>query len=111
MAITHTHKVLELIVVNDGSDIVSEVIIDTTSTDSDNPSLLTMRSPDVFKLDTSGGTSATGFVPYASLTESTVLSWITSEIDALDIKTIHEREINERKDPTPTSVSSKALPF
>ena len=111
MAITHTHKVIELIVLNDGSDIVSEVIIDTTSTDSDNPSLLTVSTPDVFQLDTSGGSSATGFVAYASLTEATVLSWITSQIDALDIKTIHERELEERKDPPADPKKSKVLPF
>jgi|TARA_B100000427_G_scaffold165561_1_gene137538 hypothetical protein len=106
MSITHARTVSELLVLNDGTDMVSEVIIETTSMDND---LTSVTSPDRFELDTSGGTSATGFISYADLTEETVLGWLSSQIDASNIEKIHESQIAELKKSAVSS--NKTLPF
>ena len=109
MAITHTANILKLIVLNDGTDLVSVIDVEIVSVDDSDPSNLTRTSYDSFEIDTSGGTSAAGFVPYGSLTEDTVKGWLATQI--AERKTQAEEWINLAKNPpTPTEVS-KALPW
>ena len=111
MAITHTETVSDLIVVNDGTDVVSQVVIKTVSVDDSDPTNLTQTNKETFHLDTSGGTGASGFVTFGSLSETVVKNWIADELAASNIKTNAESWINSVKTPpTPTEVS-KALPF
>ena len=111
MAITHTETVTDLIVLNDGTDVVSQVAIKTVSVDDSDPSNLTQTNYDCFVIDSSGGTSAAGFVAYNSLTENIVKGWITDELAASDTKTNAEAWINSVKSPpTPTEVNKK-LPW
>ena len=58
MAITHNVDILKLTVLNDGTDLVSEIDVEITSVDDSDPSNLTRTSYDRFLIDTSGGTSA-----------------------------------------------------
>ena len=67
MAITHTETVSNLTVLNDGSDVVSEVTIKTVSVDDSDPTNLTIESVETYPVDTSGGSSAEGFVAFGSL--------------------------------------------
>ena len=69
MAITHTQTVSELTILNNSDNIVSEVTVKTVSVDDSNPDTLTIESEESFRLDTSGGTGASGFVAYADLTQ------------------------------------------
>ena len=111
MAITHTETVSNLTVLNDGTDVVSEVTIKTVSVDDSNPSTLTQTSEETFQVDTSGGTGASGFVAYGSLSETVVKNWIADELAKSSVKTNAESWINSVKTPpTPTEVS-KPLPF
>ena len=111
MAITHTETVSNLTVLNDGTDVVSEVTIKTVSVDDSDPSTLTQTSEENFQVDTSGGTGASGFVAYGSLSDTVVKNWIADELAASNTKTNAESWINSVKTPpTPTEVS-KALPF
>tara|TARA_B100001109_G_scaffold209126_1_gene176734 strand:- start:4477 stop:4815 length:339 start_codon:yes stop_codon:yes gene_type:complete len=111
MAITHTETVTDLIVLNDGTDVVSQVAIKTVSVDDSDPSNLTQTNYDCFVIDSSGGTSAAGFVAYNTLTEDIVKGWITDELAASDTKTNAEAWINSVKSPpTPTEVNKK-LPW
>ena len=109
MAITHTETVTDLTVLNDGTDVVSEIDIKIVSVDDSDPSNLTQTSYATHKVDTSGGTSAAGFVEYGSLSEDVVKNWIADKIT--ETKTNAEAWINSIKNPpTPLEVS-KTLPW
>ena len=111
MAITHTETVTDLIVLNDGTDVVSQVAIKTVSVDDSDPSNLTQTNYDTYIIDSSGGTSAAGFVAYDSLSEIVVKGWIADELSASDTKTNAEAWINSVKSPpTPVEVNKK-LPW
>ena len=111
MAITHTETVSRLTVLNDGTDVVSEVTIKTVSVDDSDPSTLTQTTEESYSVDSSGGTGASGFVAYGSLSESVIKGWIADELAASNTKTNAEAWINSVKTPpTPTEVN-KALPF
>jgi len=113
MAITHTQTVSALTILNTSDNIVSEVSVKTVSVDDSDPSTLTIENEESFELDTSGGTSASGFVAYASLTQDTVLNWapVKDGLAASNTKVNHESWINSVKTPpTPTHVD-KALPW
>ena len=111
MAITHTQTVSNLAVLNDGTDVVSQVEIKTVSVDDSDPSTLTKTSYDNYNIDTSGGTGASGFVSFGSLSDTVVKNWIADELAASNTKTNAESWINSVKTPpTPTEVS-KALPW
>ena len=111
MAITHTETVNDLTVLNDGTDVVSIINITTVSVDDSDPSNLTQTFYDTYKVDTSGGTSASGFVAYGSLTEDVVKGWISAELAASPRKAAAVAWIeNEKNPPTPPEVS-KALPW
>ena len=113
MAITHTQTVTGLTIVNNSDNIVSEVSVKTVSVDDSDPSTLTIEGEDSFEVDTSGGTGASGFVAYDSLSQSTVLAWtpVADGLAASNTKTNHESWINSVKTPpTPTHVQ-KDLPW
>ena len=113
MAITHTQTVTGLTIVNNSDNIVSEVSVKTVSVDDSDPSTLTIEGEDSFEVDTSGGTGASGFVAYESLTQSTILAWtpVADGLAASNTKTNHESWINSVKTPpTPTHVQ-KDLPL
>jgi len=111
MAITHTETVTDLIVLNNGTDVVSQVAIKTVSVDDSDPSNLTQTNYDCFVIDSSGGTSAAGFVAYNTLTEDIVKGWITDELAASDTKTNAEAWINSVKSPPTPAEVNKALPW
>jgi len=111
MAITHTETVKELIVLNDGTDVVSMVIIQTDSVDDSDPSNLKQLNLDGYPLDTSGGTSAAGFVAFGSLSEDVVKGWISTELAASNTKTNAENRINNIKNPPAPPEVSKTLPW
>ena len=113
MAITHTQTVTSLQIINNSDNIVSEVSVKTVSVDDSDPSTLTIEGEDSFEVDTSGGTSASGFVAYDSLTQDTILNWtpVKDGLAASNTKVNHESWINSVKTPpTPTHVD-KALPW
>ena len=111
MAITHTETITDLIVLNDGTNVVSQVAIKTVSVDDSDPSNLTQTNYDCFVIDSSGGTSAAGFVAYDSLTDTVVKNWISTELAESNTKTNAENTINAIKSPpTPIEVD-KTLPW
>ena len=111
MAITHTETVSDLIVLNDGTDVVSQVVIKTVSVDDSDPLNLTQTNSETFHLNTSGGAGAAGFVSYSDLSETIIKGWITDELAASDRKTNAEAWINSVKNPpTPIEVN-KSLPW
>ena len=113
MAITHTQTVSALTILNNADNIVSDVRVKTVSVDDSNPSVLTIEGTENFQVDTSGGTGASGFVAYASLTQSAILAW-TPVADGLSSSNtvINQASWIEsvKNPPAPTNVS-KALPF
>ena len=113
MAITHTETITDLIVLNDETDVVSQVAIKTVSVDDSDPSNLTLTqiNYDTYIVDSSGGTSAAGFVAYGSLTEDIVKGWIADELAASDTKKRAEESINSIKNPPKLPEISKALPW
>ena len=74
MAITHTQTVSELTILNNSDNIFSEVTVKIVSVDDSNPDTLTIESEESIRLDTSGGTGASGFVAYGDLTQSKILA-------------------------------------
>ena len=111
MAITHTETVTSLTVLNDGTDVVSIIDITTVSVDDSDPSNLTRTFYDTYKVDTSGGASAAGFVEYGNLTEDVVKGWIADELAASERKALAVAWIEELKNPPTPSEVSKALPW
>ena len=113
MAITVTKTVTGLTILNNADKIVSEVEVTTKSVDDSNPSVLTIEATENFEVDTSGGTGASGFVAYDSLTQSAILAW-TPVADGLSSSNtvINQASWIEsvKNPPAPTEVS-KALPF
>ena len=111
MAITHTETVSNLTVLNDGTDVVSQVEIKTVSVDDSDPSTLTQTNEETFHLDTSGGTGASGFVAFGSLSETVVKNWIADELAASNTKANAESWINSVKTPPTPAEKDKALPW
>ena len=111
MAITHTETVTDLIVLNDGTDVVSQVAIKTVSVDDSDPSVLTTTSYDNYNVDTSGGTGASGFVAFGSLSETVVKNWVADELAVSNTKTNAEAWINSVKTPPTPAEKDKALPW
>ena len=109
MAITHTETVHKMTVLNDGNDVVSHMDIEIFSVDDSDPVKLTQTSHVIVDVDTSGGTSAAGFVPYGSLTEDIVKGWLATQI--AERKTQAEEWINLAKNPPTPPEVSKALPW
>tara|TARA_B100000945_G_scaffold3416_1_gene2877 strand:+ start:4685 stop:5020 length:336 start_codon:yes stop_codon:yes gene_type:complete len=111
MAITHTTNILKLIVLNDGTDVVSVIDVEITSVDDSDPSNLTYTTYDTFEIDTSGGTSAAGFVPYSSLTETDIQNWISTKLAESKMIANAEAWIERKKNPPIPAKVSKALPW
>ena len=111
MAITHTQTVTDLVVLNDGTDVVSEVEVEVVSVDDSNPTVLTTKTTERFFVDSSGGTSAAGFVAYGSLSETVIKGWITDELAASNTKTNAEAWIESVKNPPAPVEVNKPLPL
>ena len=98
MAVTHTQTIIAMAIVQSNSDnIVARVNVNTNSVDDSNPSELTFDSQEEFKIDVSGGSSASGFVAYESLTEDVVLGWLSTQLAASSMKTKNEAKITSKK--------------
>ena len=113
MAITHTQTVSNLTILNTSDNIVSEVNVKTVSVDDSDPSTLTIDSEESFQLDTSGGTGASGFVAYDSLSQSAVLAWtpVADGLTSSNTKVNHEAWIESVKNPPAPTEVDKALPW
>ena len=113
MAITHTQTVSGLTILNTSDNIVSEVTVKTVSVDDSDPSTLTIDSEESFQVDTSGGTSASGFVAYASLTQDTILNWtpVKDGLASSNTKVNQESWIESVKNPPAPTEVEKALPW
>ena len=111
MAITHTETVTGLIVVNDGTDVVSQIIVKFVSVDDSDPTNLTQTSYDNYTVDSSGGTSAAGFVAFGSLSETVIKGWVADELAASNTKTLAEEWVNSIKNPPTPAEVNKALPW
>ncbi len=111
MAITHTETVSNLTVLNNGTDVVSQVEIKTVSVDDSDPSNLTKTSYDNYQVDSSGGTSAAGFVAFGSLSETVIKGWIADELAASNTKTNAEAWIESKKNPPAPPEVNKTLPW
>ena len=109
MAITHTETVHKMTVLNNGTDVVSHIDIEIFSVDDSDPVKLKRTSHVIADVDTSGGISASGFVPYGSLTEDAVKSWLAAEI--AESKTKAEEWINLVKNPPAPPEVNKTLPW
>ncbi len=109
MAITHTETVRELTVLNNGTDVVSHIDIEIFSVDDSDPVKLKQTSHVIANVDTSGGTSAAGFVEYGNLTEDTVKGWLATEI--AERKTQAEEWIESIKNPPAPPEVNKTLPW
>tara|TARA_B100000427_G_scaffold275679_1_gene244301 strand:- start:106 stop:444 length:339 start_codon:yes stop_codon:yes gene_type:complete len=112
MAITHTETVTGLIVVNDGTDVVSQIIVKFVSVDDSDPSNLTKTTSDTYFVDAEGGTGASGFIAYDSLSEDVVKGWIADQLAASPIKAKAEAWIESKKNPPkPFAVKKPTLPW
>ncbi len=94
MAITHTQTITLMEVLrNNSDDVVENIKVVTTSVDDSDPSKYTVTKSDRFHISTDGiSASTSGFKPYADLTESEVLGWISSELTTVSAKTKEENE-------------------
>tara|TARA_B000000557_G_C20693101_1_gene408233 strand:+ start:415 stop:756 length:342 start_codon:yes stop_codon:yes gene_type:complete len=113
MAITHTQTIplLEVLIGN-SDNVVENIKLVTTSVDDSNPSKYKVETQDRFHITTDGITSSTaGFVAYESLTEATVLGWISSELAASNTKEVNESKINLMISRDNPIAEDKAVPW
>mgnify|MGYP003124908496 CR=1 FL=1 len=111
MAINVTKTILDLRIINNADNIISEVEILIKSVDDSDPSKLTVEGRDRVLLDTSGGTDASGFIAYESLDESTILNW-TPVKDRIDLMINNQASwVESVKNPPAPAEVSKALPW
>ena len=111
MAITVTKTVTGLQILNNADKIVSEVEVTIKSVDDSDPSKLTIEATETFSLDTSGGTGASGFVTFGSLSETVIKNWIADELAKSNTKTNAEAWIESVKNPPTPPEKDKALPW
>ena len=113
MAITVTKTVTGLTILNNADKIVSEVEVTTKSVDDSNPSTLTIEGTENFDVDSSGGTGASGFVAYASLTQSAILVWppVAEGLAASNTVINQASWIESVKNPPAPATKSEELPF
>ena len=113
MAITVTKTVTGLTILNNADKIVSQVEVTTKSVDDSDPSKLTIEAAESFDVDTSGGTGASGFVAYASLTQAAILAWtpVADGLAATNTVTNQAAWIESVKNPPAPTTVDKALPF
>ena len=113
MAITVTKTVTGLTILNNADKIVSEVEVTTKSVDDSNPSTLTIEGTENFDVDSSGGTGASGFVAYASLSQSAILAWtpVAEGLAASNTVINQASWIESVKNPPTPATKSEALPF
>ena len=113
MAITVTKTVTGLTILNNADKIVSEVEVTTKSVDDSNPSTLTIEGTENFDVDSSGGTGASGFVAYASLTQSAILAWtpVAEGLAASNTVINQASWIESVKNPPAPATKSETLPF
>ena len=86
---------------------------DNTPEDAASPEDLTIENEESFSLDTSGGTGASGFVAYDSLTQEKVLAWtpVAERLASSNTKINHESWIESVKNPPAPAEVEKALPW
>ena len=113
MAITVTKTVTGLTILNNADKIVSEVEVTTKSVDDSDPSTLTIEATENFDVDSSGGTGASGFVAYASLSQSAILAWtpVAEGLASSNTVTNQASWIESVKSPPTPATKSEALPF
>ena len=113
MAITVTKTVTGLTILNNADKIVSEVQVTTQSVDDSDPSTLTIQGEETFTVDTSGGTGASGFVAYASLTQADILAWTPVADGLSNSNTVINQAswIESVKNPPTPPTKNEALPF
>ena len=113
MAITVTKTVTGLQILNNADNIVSEVEVTTKSVDDSDPTNLTIEATENFEVDTSGGTGASGFVAYDSLTQAAILAWtpVADGLASSNTVTNQAAWIESVKNPPAPAEVSKALPF
>ena len=113
MAITVTKTVTGLTILNNADNIVSEVEVTTKSVDDSDPSNLTIEATENFQVETSGGTGASGFVAYDSLTQSAILAWtpVADGLSSSNTVTNQASWIESVKNPPAPAEVSKNLPF
>ena len=113
MAITVTKTVTGLTILNNADKIVSDVEVTTKSVDDSDPSNLTIEGTENFAIDPSGGTGASGFVAYGSLTQSAILAWTpVAEGLAASNQVINQAAwIESVKNPPAPATVNEALPF
>ena len=85
----------------------------TKSVDDSNPSTLTIEGTENFDVDSSGGTGASGFVAYASLSQSAILAWtpVAEGLAASNTVINQASWIESVKNPPAPATKSEALPF
>mgnify|MGYP003115600834 FL=1 len=113
MAITVTKTVTGLTILNNADKIVSEVEVTVKSVDDSNPSDLTIVGTENYEVDSSGGTGASGFVAYASLTQSGILDWTPVKDGLANSNTVINQAawIESVKNPPTPPTKQEALPF
>ena len=113
MAITVTKTVTGLQILNNADNIVSEVEVTTKSVDDSDPSTLTIEATENFEVDTSGGTGASGFVDYDSLTQAAILAWTPVADGLASSNTVVNQAswIESVKNPPAPATVNEALPF
>lgn len=111
MTISHTVGITTLLICNDSNNIVSNVTVSVASSDSSDPTGTLETKWSSIGLNTTGGTSAVGFMTYTDLTESKVLSWSVVSDTVENIKGLNTDFINSKINPPVEPYVLKELPW
>lgn len=96
-------KIKDLEVINNGNDIVTNVVIEWVTYDDSDPEEIREMANRIFTLDTDEvDISSSGFIPYNDLTPEIIFNWIEKELNSVRIKEMEQRlitNINNRVNP------------
>lgn len=118
MAAIQKKKIKDLEVVNDGDDIVTNIVIEWTTYDDSDPEEIKTQESKRFTLDVEEvDPSSTNFIPYSDLTSEIVFGWLEKRLNSARIKEMEERMISMINDmanpPSPVrpEIVNKGLPW
>lgn len=118
MAAIQKKKIKDLEVINNGNDVVTQVVIEWVTYDDSDPEEIKTQETKRFTLDTDEvDPTSVDFVPYNELTQDVIFGWLNARLNSTRIKEMEQRmitEINNRVNP-PTPVEpeivNKGLPW
>jgi len=118
MSIIQKKKIKSLNIINDGSDVVTNVVVEWHTYAEIDPEEYYEKQDKTFTVETEEvDPNSNSFIPYEELTEDIIFGWIQHRFESPRIKEMENRMVdmvNSRAYPTPPpepKITTKELPW